>query len=265
MSDPRLLGYASAALEPLGARLVDFSESDVSVEAGLGMRKRRVDVPTDELTAWIEQSPDALRLGAVSFFRGIAAVVLAPRRGRREQTMGFREAAARMVPSLEGPLFEAGAIAAGAEGPFVTAAFAELNLAYWIELDNGRTPVTHAELERWGVSSDHAQKAALSLAFHRVHEAPPLRETEITGAKRLHYGDGCDAARALLLEQLFFPGKRSSLLFAVPDSETLLTLGDEGEVEAFGDLVGRLFAQSSCPLTNQLFRHADGSVHQLSA
>lgn len=262
LSQHQLLSIAAAVLEPLGARLVDFSDADVSVEAGLGMRKRRMDVPTEALTTWLASDPPRPKAGAVSYFRGIAAVAVAPRLARREAELPFAQAAARILPSLEGPLFRAGAEAAGKQPVFGSETFGGLFVAHFQEVNQGRCLVTEADRERWDVTPEHLEKAALSIAYHRAAEEPLAPVAEVEGAQRLHTGDGSDGARALLIEQLFYTAARTGFAVGVPDPDTFLLFEsfDTERLGAFRELVRARYERSASPLTDEVFAFRDGAI-----
>jgi hypothetical protein len=258
----QLLSIAAAVLEPSGARLVDFGDADVSVEAGLGMRKRRMDVPTEALLRWLEADPSHPKAGAVSYFRGIAAVAVAPRLARREAELPFTQAAARILPSLEGPLFRAGAEAAGKQPIFGTDTFGGLFVAHFQEVNQGRCLVTEADRARWSVTAEHLEKAALSIAYHRAAEEPLAPVPELEGARRLHTGDGSDGARALLIEQLFYTQARSGFAVGVPDPDTFLLFESFEPVRlgAFRELVRARYERSPWPLSDEVFAFRGGAI-----
>lgn len=260
-----LLAHASATLEHLGARLIDFSEVEVSVEVGMGGRKRRKDVSIATLTQWVEAHPGSSRLAASSFFRGVAAVLLAPQLTRRERQIGFAEAAARLSPSLEGPLFVAGASAAGVEA-FGYSPFGGLFMAHYIEFDRGRVLVSAEERARWNVSVDRLEKAATSLIYHHTIDEVPSAVPELDGVVSYSFGDGAGAARAALLEPLYYLECRAGLAFAVPHNDVVLFAapgGDAPDLDAFASRVEAIHKRHPAPLSRDLFVNRGGAVEPL--
>jgi hypothetical protein len=258
-----LLNHASAALERQAARLVDFTDTEATVEAGAGLRKRRLDVPLAELRAWIEGHPERAREATASFFRGVGAVVLEPRPNAREAAFSFVEAAGRIVPSLEGPLFPMGAELALGEPIFGERLLGDRFLASFVELDLGRQLLTRARVATWGVSDDRAAKAGLSLLFHRTWDVSPRAESPeaLPGLEVLRVGDGCEATRALLIESLLFERCRRGLWVAFPANDQLLLMDPPHTPErltAFRERVRRLHADSAWPLSPAVWAIEDG-------
>ena len=260
------LAYGSAALEAVGARLVDYTQSDVSVETGMGGQKRRLDAPLGALSEWLEAHPTDSRRGSVSFFRGIAAILLAPRLTRRENTMRFAEAAAKMRPSLEGPLFSQGAEAAGASAPFGRPPFGDLFVAHFVDHDRGSVLISEAQRVKWQVSVERLEKAALSLVYHHTYDHEPIAVANTPEATSFSFGDGADAARSLLLNDLFYGRCRKGLLFGVPHAGHVCLLDREHEEthgEAFRAHIKGTFVNAAAPLSGQVFLNLGGVVSEL--
>lgn len=260
------LAYGSAALEAVGARLVDYTESDVSVETGLGGQKRRLDAPLGALSDWLDHNVEDSRRGSVSFFRGIAAVLLAPRLTRRESTMPFPEAAAKIRPSLEGPLFAAGALAAGSATPFGGSPFGDFFVAHFVDHDRGSVLIDEQKRATWQVSVEHLEKAALSLVYHQTYDHEPIALAGVPEATYFAFGDGADAARSLLLNDLFYGRCRKGLLFGVPCAGQVCLLDREYEAihrDAFAAHVRESFVNAAAPLSDRLFLNLGGVITAL--
>jgi hypothetical protein len=266
----QLLAAASAVLEPMGARLIDFEGTRITIEAGLGPRKRRSEVELDPLRNWIDANPSRARLGIASFLRGAAAPALAPRPSRREERMTFQEAAATTLPSIEGPLFETGVRQAADDDYLIKPAFIDDDLveAYFLELDAGRRLLTQADLARWSVSFERIEKAALSVLLHRTYnEVPtPRAEDVLAGCKTYRTGDGYDGARALLLESLQFELTRRGMVFAIPSCRLMLFAPrppDDEALAPFRRHLERVLADDPWPLSSAVYCWEGGRAQLL--
>ncbi|MCA9564478.1 MAG: hypothetical protein KC561_13370, partial [Myxococcales bacterium] len=262
--------HASAAVEPMGARLVHFTEHEISIEAGLGARKRSIDVPIASLQGWLDDNPGRTRVGISSFFRGAASVVLEPRRNRLEANISFPEAAAKLIPSLEGPLFVEGVKAASkSESPLFGKPFlGDLFVAHFIELNQGRVLLREDEVARWAVSRDRTEKAALSLVYYRTYDVDPAPVAGLSRVVQYRFGDGSDAARALLLEQLHYSAVRKGMAFSVPNNGLILwteSPEDDDAVVELSRATKAAFADSAWPLSAQIHLFRGGVVSELSA
>jgi hypothetical protein len=278
MTPEAQLSMASAALERLGARLVHVDHDAVTVEGGMGLRKRRLDVPLAPLRAFIAAHPERERTAIASYFRGVGSVVLEPRLSRREASLEFAQAAGRLMPSLEGPLFLQGAqlAAPGTESGEADAFFGETTLgdlwiAHFVELDTGRRLVTRSMLDAWDVSDDRTVKAALSLLFHRSYEVAP-REHPVSGVpdcQAFQVGDSYDATRSLILDNLLYQRALKGLLIAMPSPDTCLLTAlpepdDTHVLDAFAAEVDALYGQSAWSLSRALYRVKVGPPVEIS-
>jgi hypothetical protein len=258
----QIMASGSAALERQGARLIDFDEAQVTIESGIGMRKSRAEVSLSALIAWLDAHPEQTRQGVASFFRGAGAVAVAPRPNRRESAFSFAEAAGRLFPSIEGPLFSLGAEAAAKEPLFLWPAADGLQVAFFIELDTGRKVLTQGQVDAWGANPDRIERAAVSMLFHRTYQVEPAayQAPGLSHCRAFKSGDGYDSARALLLESLYYPAAGQGLRFSLPTPELLLVIEAPGQDEttALRTETERLFAESAWSLSREVYEWREG-------
>jgi uncharacterized protein YtpQ (UPF0354 family) len=261
-----LLQIASPTLERMAVQLVDYSQTEVTLEAGMGFSKRRFEATIEPLRHLLAQSSEAGRARVVSYFRGVGAVAAAPRPNRREANAEFAQAAGRILPSLEGSLFGLGAKAAGLELPIFAKPFVgDLHVIHFVELDNGRRLLTEQDTRRWGVTAERVEKAGLSNLYYRSAQETPQVVIGLEGARRFHIGDGYDAARALVLEPLFYDECKAGIAFAIPATDALIILDgpcQDADHVALGHKAQRDFRESAWALSEATFEQT-GEIVQI--
>ena len=241
-----------AALGAAEVRAQALLSGSVQARVVSGPRGQVVELPpaaVDELLSSYE-GPESRRIALTSFARGVAAALAEPTNSTGAEE-SFASAAATLTPSLEGPLFASGAFAAGADTPFLVPFAEGVAVAYQFELDLGVRLIRESQVALWGVHPNRIEKAALSILFHRSW-----------GAETTPVEDGSDAARALVLDNLFFSRCRDGLTFAAPASDALLIADGVTPqiVEAVGNAAERLSAASDCPLPVSVMRYVDGRL-----
>ena len=137
----------------------------------------------DALQAHLDANPDAPREAALaSFASGVSAVIKQPEHSRFD-TWAFTDAAGRILALLVRDAWVLGVAAAGIQDPWMQPFTAGLQIAYTIDVDQGRRVLTHAQVDRWAVTEDRVTCAARSLLFHKtryggfdaVREGPDLQ------------------------------------------------------------------------------------------
>jgi hypothetical protein len=175
------------------------------------------------LRAALAASPDAWgqRRLLCSFADGVAAAALAPRQVT-VQELAFETIAGRILMRLEGPLFIEGMRAADAEAPAHQPWHDGLHIVYWLDTDRGQRPLPQSRFAAWGITLDQLHCAARSILFHRSRHADLAPLPAFPTVERLSVGDGFDAARALVLEEIDWQRAADGLRVAIPDAATLL-------------------------------------------
>jgi uncharacterized protein YtpQ (UPF0354 family) len=131
-----------------------------------------------------------------------------------------------------------------------------------MELDNGQRLLPASQVNDWDVHADRIRKAAVSIIFHRsgYHAWNTKTYDEMT-VDEFQKGDGCDAARATILDMLDYHRTRSGVFFACPNPDHLIFADDEAEsLSSFRKLAKRLYDESSFPLSADVFAYRDGKL-----
>lgn len=195
-----------------------------------------------------------------SALRGLLALLQAPRAHGLENE-AFTDVAGRLVVTIEGPGFSAGHALLGGDEPWVRPFGDGLVLAYAVEMDQGYVTLTRAQVERWGVSGERIEKAALSALFYRTGFGEPEDVSDAPGVTTYRLGDGFDAARALVLEMIDYPRARKGMVLSLPTAETLLFADDEpAHRDALRTCTRRCLESAEAPLSRAIFQIREGRL-----
>lgn len=171
----------------------------------------------------------------------------------RASTWTFNQAAGRIFPIVETAAFGIGVRAASGSSAFTLPLYDDLNFAFIIESDRGWRCLTSTQAEAWGVASDRIRAAARSMLYHRTRDLPwrPVDEHVF----QIQKGDGFDAARCMVFEDVFFSDVGPHFRFGIPDPDTLLFVrGDSpAELDALKTAVDKLYASATAPLSARLY------------
>lgn len=242
--------------------IVSSDDSSATVRVHTGLRAKSATIAFDTLQEMLVEIPAESRRGALaSFARGLYGVLGEPKKSRGME-LNFEEAAKTVLPSVEGPLFSAGALAAGGDAPYLSKFPGDLSVAYWVELDLGIRVLTGKQIAEWGCTDDRLAKAALSILFHRSWDAPFGATSEEGGIEEFKVGDGLDGARVLMMNQWGYDRVRDAALFALPESDRFLfsPATDDAAVADLRELAGKRYASSSRPLSLEVFRFERGRI-----
>lgn len=242
---------ASLSLQPT----VDGASIHVSLGQGLLRREATLeDVSPAE--------SDADRVWSGQAARGVLAALSEPPNSRGA-SLDFVDAASRIFMTLEGPGFFDAAERVLGEPVWSQDFQAGLKLAFRLELDNGQRLLPVSQVEEWGAHADRVYKAAVSIVFHRSgYEAWNQRTYDDLTVNEFCKGDGCDAARGVILDLIDFHRSRSGIYFACPTSDQLIfTDAREDDLDSFSTLTKRLFKESSFPLSSDVFAYSDGKLN----
>jgi hypothetical protein len=167
----------------------------------------------------------------------------------------FKRAASGLYPVMVHRRFLEGAEGILESPPWLTEFEDPLVLAYVIEVDEGRQFLTQAQVDRWPVTRDRIESAGRSLLFHTTREASPdsLDDSPIEAYR---VGDGYDAARIIVIEDLHFGEFDADSRIAIPSTEELLFVrsGDDDAVAALKREAQQRYDQAALPLTPDLFK-----------
>lgn len=224
-----------------------------------GRRGREARLVPAEVATALSDVPGDARVALASFARGVVAVLSEPTNSRADEE-AFVQAARAMLPTLEGPGFVIGALAAGGKRPFVQPFLGDVSTAYVIELDEGFRVLTEEQVAAWGVTADRVHKASLSILFHRT--TFECFETVGEGIERFAMGDGYDAARALIFEMWDYHRARRGIAFTVPACGAMVLTDDTSAagIERLSAETEQRYASAACPLSRDVFRVVDGHL-----
>ena len=247
---------AQEALTKAGLSVL-FKKEQIQVSLGGALRRR---VGQFSIFDFQEAIGDGDLASVASVARGIYAALNTPILSKSDTPISFREAAAVISPSLESGRFAAGVGLLSDEKPYLLPFFDGMKCAYFIEQNTGNKLLNVSDVTRWNMHSERIEKAAASILYHRTaywREPESISLDDIT-LIRYKIGDGFDAARATILEELDFHRWRAGFYFAVPDSDTLwITKKHElNEKEQFllQKRVENAFNQAEAPLSRALYR-----------
>lgn len=226
-------------------------ETTINARFGEGLSENRVNLDLTELSEHLSKAPNSTQ-GIQAFVRGVKMVLQeAPR--SRAANWTFNQAAGRIFPIVESHYFSLGVSAASGSPAFLSPLHGDLVFAYIIETDRGWRCLTAGQAEAWGVTSDRIRAAARSMLYHRTRDLPWLSlDSHVFQLKK---GDGFDAARCMVFEDVFFSEVGPQFRFGIPDSDTLLFVrGDSPtELEALKSAVSRVCESSPAPLSAGLY------------
>ncbi|MFB6262025.1 MAG: hypothetical protein ABEL76_00180 [Bradymonadaceae bacterium] len=228
-----------------------------NLERGGGSKSVAVNVdPTPFVESLApEATVDVLHRRLAGYARGIHHAMLEPEDSEAED-WEFTTAAGDLVASVEVDTFAEGVGAVGGSPAYVDSLADDLVVAYILELDFGLRPLTEEQFERWSATGDRVSSGARSILYHKAQQTDPAEIDGHEVVERLEVGDGYDAARILVIDDLFFNELSDAARFALPTSEHLLFVRDSGDtaVEQLQTAARELYDKAVFPLSSNLFR-----------
>lgn len=251
-----------AFLENLGAQVQPGADA-LCVSMRVGVQRRRAEIPWSALDA-LSPISDA-RSYAAEVARGVFAVLNEPSNSKAE-TLSFLDTTPSILPSAIGPGFIEGVLLAGGTQPFVQPYVQGLELAYFVDLDEGQRLLPLSQVQGWGVHPERVEKAGLSILFHRSgHERWENHLIDGVLVRRLAIGDGADGARGTLMEFFDWQKAQSGRFFAAPSSDLLLFTDDlfDETLRVFRRVVEGAYAKHELPLSSAIYRFIGGKLDPL--
>jgi hypothetical protein len=239
---------------------VEVVEQTLNVTRGRGPMAQRVNLDPSDFIDWSSERPEETRRRDVSgYVRGVHTVLLEPKRSDAEQWT-FVESAGSVLPTVEVESFRFGVRdATGGDAPWAQPLAGDLVIAWAMRLDNGMRVVTEPQFDRWGVTEDRVKAAGRSLLFHSTRSTawkagdwkPPVRA--------LRVGDGFDAARMFVVEDVFFSDVDRNWRFAIPDPDLLLAISGDDAIDILVEETRRCFERADEPLSDRIWRIEKGT------
>ncbi|RAL23587.1 hypothetical protein DL240_05355 [Lujinxingia litoralis] len=226
-----------------------------NVVLGRGPMARKANIDPGPLFREIKDAPEARLKALISgFVSGVEYALLEPKRSQAAN-WSFVESASGLMPTLQPPTFVQGVEAVTGERAWVQTISEEIVCAYVVKLNPGLRPITEPQVERWGASADRIAAGARSLLFHRTRELQTRQFEDFLHVRRLHAGDGHDAARALVYADVFYSEVGEGLRFAMPSPDHLLVVPEatEGNLQQLRDAVDQVYESDATPLTRAIF------------
>lgn len=252
--------FVEALLSALRAESVMAEPEAGGIDCAVrkGLRARRTKLDPDAVASAVADA-DAGDAALAAFARGVAAWLSEPKRSGGD-TIGFKDAAATILPVVDLAHFAIGFEAAAGERPFTTPLTERLHVAYEIELDDGVHVVGTEQARAWGATDERVHKAAISILFHRSWGMDWRPEPE--NVVRFDGRDGRDASRLAMLDLWDHHRTGKGLLVAVPSPGHLLASEDTSDdgahrLRAAADAA---FERSDSPLCASVWRFDAGRL-----
>jgi hypothetical protein len=229
-------------------RCLDLSRGTGPMEATATLE------PEPFLTSLEGLSDEQRRRRLASYVRGVQHVMLEPDDSDADQ-WDFAKAAGTLTMSLEVESFVDGCEATTGSPAWHRRFDEDLVFVFLLELDMGIRVLTVDQFERWSASPDRVLEGARSMLFHKAHSESPTDIDDYKGVEQLSVGDGFDAARCLVLDDLFFGEFDDSSRVAMPSPDDLLFVrnGTDDHVSELQRATADRFRETSYPLTDALF------------
>ncbi len=177
-------------------------------------------------------------------------------------TVEYEEVAGGMLSNVEVDTFILGVEAVLGVKPWYEPFNEERGLiqVVYLSLNRGTRPLTQDLVERWGSTTDRIFSAARSMLFHRTRDAHLDRAKDAShpDIQQVSKGDGYDAARSLVLPDVFFIElNEPTFHFAMPSKDLLLFVDasdkDTEKLQALHDLAKTKWSEADYPLDHAVY------------
>lgn len=226
----------------------------LNVVQGSGLMAHRVNVdpspPRD-----LDESE--LRRWAAGYANAVKTVLLEPVRSKARH-WSFVESTGSILPTIEARSFVEGVRDATGEDAWYEELPDDLVLAWTMRLDRGMRVVTRPQFEDWGVSRDRVVAAARSLLFHNTRESRWVEGDWPEPVRAIRVGDGYDAARILVVEDVFFSDVDKNWRFAMPEQDLLLAVASPDAADVLRSTAQARFEEAAYPLSPAVWRIQSG-------
>ena len=234
---------------------VERVEDTFNVSQGTGISAHKAHIDPLPFVESLSAAADSRRRQIHGFASGIKHVLLEPKRSRANQ-WSFVDSAGRLVPTVQSRDFVSG-VGQAAESPAWALPFVDdLFFVYLLELDMGLRVVTEDQVEFWGVSQDRITSAARSLLYHKSRNLKFKPFDDDPLVHRMKAGDGLDAARCLVVGDLFYTEIGDGFRFSLPSPDHFLCTFDAApeSIQALQKKTNAVCEDQDYYLTNQIFR-----------
>lgn len=243
--------------DKLASRNVSVEETagTLNVAVGRGLTASKANIDPTELFEVVEGADEAQRDRLIAgYASGVKHVLLEPKRSDAAE-WDYQKCAGRLMPSVEVHTFAQGVAAASGDQAWTRDYHEDLVLAYLIELDLGMRVLTESQVEAWGVTADRVTAAGRSLLFHKSRNLKAQKLDDYPVVERFCVGDEYDAARGLVVADVFFSEFDDDFRFATPTKDDFLFVRDgEGpSVEALCAAADARFNEAEYPISRSIY------------
>lgn len=264
--------YIEALLEALRAEKLDADlvAGTINVTRGAGRTASKANLDPHDLFERLGKEADMNALRQRQLLAGyVSGVSLSLREpsNSRASSLSYEQLAGGMLSNIEIDTFSLGVEAVHGVAPW-SAPFAPVDgliQVVYLSIDRGMRPLTLDQVERWGATDDRIYSAARSMLFHRTRDVTLDPVAQHDHVRRVHHGDGYDAARSMVLTDVFFSDlDESTFHFAIPSQNHLLftqaSPGDDpAKLDELSKLASSLLADAKYPLSSNIYTIAPTS------
>ena len=239
---------------------VDEIGETLNLSRGSGAMEAKVNLdPEPFLTDLEGRDARDRRRRIAGWVRGVKHVLLEPGRSEADE-WDFQTAAGSLVMSLEVESFVDGCRAATGSPAFHERLDEDLVYVYLLELDMGVRVVTEQQFDAWSASPDRVLEGARSMLYHKAQTQDPTALEDYPGVEQLRVGDGYDAARCRVLDDLMWGEFDATTRLSMPTPDDLYFVrdGTEAHVADLERATRERFEAATYPLSDALFRFERG-------
>lgn len=236
-----------------GARLdVERAGDTLNIRRGSGSNASKVNV---DPVPFVESDDANSERGLAGYVSGIKHVLLEPPESDASD-WSFTRAAGRLAAALEARSFIEGVRAAAGSPAWAVPLDEELVFVFLLELDTGIRVLTRRQFEEWTETSDRVVQAARSMLYHKARRSSAESLDGFDQVEQLRVGDGYDAARSLVLDDLFFGEFDESSRLGMPTRDDLFFVrdGTRDGVSELEEAIRNRHDAADYPLTTKLYR-----------
>lgn len=226
-----------------------------NVSQGTGIMAHKANIDPRTILDELDDDAEARRRQIAGFASGVKHVLLEPSRSSADE-WDFITSAGRLAPAMQVSTFALGVHAASGESPWTIDFVDDLEVAYIIKLDRGLRVLTKAQVEHWGVSDDRITAGARSLLFHKTRDLGFKSLESFTAVRRLHAGDGHDAARCFVVADAFYSDIGPDFRFTIPSPDHFLCVFEstDDSLDELHRATEAVYSEAAYPLSRTLFR-----------
>lgn len=253
MSSPNSLTALEEALRDRRLE-VERVEDTFNVSQGTGITAHKANIDPLPLQENLSEQTQVRHRQIAAFASGVKHVLLEPVRSSADE-WDFVESAGRLAPAIHSATFELGVRQAAGKPAWTRPFVDDLRVVYFLQLDRGLRVLTTAQVEDWGVTDDRITSAARSLLFHKTRNHDFSCVDNFESVRRLHVGDGLDAARCLVVADAFYSDVDEGFRFSLPSPDHFLAVfdGQPSSIDELQAATDAVYGDTDEPLSTRIF------------